>query len=365
MRERTWEYHPLMMKWIFGKVTPDSSEFDDSPAGQFLSYGLTLTMDDLVEAGLIPGDDKRLQKSIFEEVWEVPQKLSMDELGEFPKDRTDVYMMGVKGSGKTCALAGIVNELYESGEVSYEPQLNSQGQDKCAPYYYALIEGIRNYKALAPTVADTVSFMKLDIGPKLNKPLTFVEMSGEAFSSLASSNSTRYAWDEMKASSCLKNTNDKILCFFIDYQLVLEASSSGPSQDIVLTQALTVLSHDGPDLKKPEKGCTMSRVKTVAIVVTKSDLMGSDLSFEDRKRMASEYVTANLKTFIRNLKELCKKHDINHPAKNEVYVFPYSLGDFYVGKSLKFKREDSRRFVDFLQTVTGPRRNSILDYFRV
>lgn len=368
MKLHTWRYSPYLMKLIMGRVTPDPSELegDTSPAGQFLASGQTLKDEDLIQGGVLPEGDIALLNSIYENVQEVPQ-LDLGTLGEFPKDRTDVYMMGVKGSGKTCALAGIISELYNSGEVTYKPQLNQNGIDNCQDYYYALIEGVRHKKAFAPTNFDTISFMKLDIGPKHNKPLTFVEMSGEAFKNLASAHSNaRDVWREMGANSCLSNTNQKVLCFFIDYQRVISTDGADNlDQDTVLSKALTVLSNDGPDPKKPEKGCTMSRVKTVAIVVTKSDLMGKDLSYEERENIAMEYVTAHLANFISNLKLLCRKHDINHPAKNDIYIFPYSLGDFYVGQSVQFKRDDSNRFIQFLKDTTDSGRNTILNFFRL
>ena len=367
MKRHAWRYSPYLMKLIMGRVTPDPSELegDTTPAGQFLASGQTLKDKDLIEGGVLPEGDIPLLNSIYQNVQEVPQ-LDLSTLGDFPKDRTDVYMMGVKGSGKTCALAGIISELYNSGEVTYKPQLNQNGIDNCQDYYYSLIEGVRHKKAFAPTKFDTISFMKLDIGPKHNKPLTFVEMSGEAFKNLAEANKGRDVWKKMGANSCLSNTNHKVLCFFIDYQRVISSDETDNlDQDTVLSKALTVLSNDGPDPKKPEKGCTMSRVKTVAIVVTKSDLMGKDLSYEDRENIAMEYVTTRLANFVSNLKLLCRKHDINHPAKNAIYIFPYSLGDFYVGQSVQFKRDDSSRFVQFLKDTTDSGKNTILDFFRL
>lgn len=368
MQERAWHYSPLLMRYLLGKtsVDPEDLENDSSPAGKFLASGQTLTMDDLVEAGLIPGRNPVLQKSVCENFFKLPT-LPIEELGDFPKDRTDVYMMGVKGSGKTCALAGIIKQLFDSGEVVYRPQFNSLHQDLCQEYYYKLIEGVRHFKAFEPTPIDTVSFMKLDIGKDKRKPLTFVEMAGEAFYSMADA-FARDTWEKLGAKKCLDNTNDKVLCFFVDYKNVISQDlndSNQQDQDIVLSRALMVLSNDGPDINHPERGCTMSRVKTLAIVVTKSDLMGPNLSFEEREAIAKEYVQTNLCSFVSSLKEQCKIHNINQAAGNEVYVFPYSLGEFYVGQSVQFKPEDSERFVKFLYDTAGSRRHTLLDFFRL
>lgn len=361
MRERPDKFTPLMMRYIMGRIVPNPDELDQSPVGRFLAAGLSFTFEELVKAEILP-DIPVLWNNVLNDVWSVPQ-LQMRELGTFPSDRNDVFFMGVKGSGKTCALAGIINELYESGEVTYQPQINDEGRDLCQEYYYALIEAVRHNKALAPTATDTISFMKLDVGKKREKALTMVEMSGEAFSSLAQAHSAREVWENMGASSCLRNNNNKVLCFLIDYSRVLD-SGRQDQQDIDLNRALTVLSNDGPNPSNPSKGCTMSKVTTVAIVVTKSDLMGPNLSYEQRTKIATEYVKNNLAAFVGTLKLECEKHGINAPARNQIYVFPYSLGDFYVGQTLQFRSEDSARFVEFLKSATVGKKKLIADIFK-
>lgn len=362
MRKRPDKYSPVIMRYILGLIMPNPEELDNSPAGKFLAAGLSLSMNELVDGGVLP-DDPCLMTSITKDVWSVPQ-LQMKELGAFPADRNDVFFMGVKGSGKTCALAGIINELYRSGEVTYQPQINDFGQDLCQEYYYDLIKAVRNNKALAPTATDTICFMKLDVGKKREKELTMVEMSGEAFSSLSQAYSARDVWEHMGASSCLGNNNDKVLCFLVDYSRVVDGGRQD-EQDLALDKAVTVLANDGPNPNNPGKGCTLSKVRTVAIVVTKSDLMGPELSYEQREKIAKQYILENLSAFVGTLKMECQKHNINAPAHNQVYVFPFSLGDFYVGQTLQFKNEDSARFIGFLKDATNSRRRTIAGLFNL
>ena len=362
MRKRPDKYSPVIMRYILGLIIPNPEELDNSPAGKFLAAGLSLSMNDLVEGGVLP-NDPCLMTSITKDVWSVPQ-LQMKELGHFPSDRNDVFFMGVKGSGKTCALAGIINELYRSGEVTYQPQINENGQDLCQEYYYDLIRAVRNNKALAPTATDTICFMKLDVGRRREKELTMVEMSGEAFSNLSQAYSARDVWEQMGASTCLGNNNDKVLCFLVDYSRVVDGGRQD-EQDLALDKAVTVLANDGPNPNNPSRGCTLSKVRTVAIVVTKSDLMGADLTYEQRETVAKQYILENLSSFVGTLKLECQRHNINAPAHNQVYVFPFSLGDFYVGQTLQFKNEDSARFISFLKDATNSRRRSIAGLFNI
>ena len=360
MRERPDRYTPEIMRYILGQVDPDPNELDQSNAGIFLKNGLTLSMRELVDAGILP-DDQNIMTSITRDLWYLNQS-QIDELGSFPSDRQDIFFLGVKGSGKTCALAGIINELFDSGEVTYRPQINEHGQDRCQEYYYGLIDAVRHNKAIVPTVDDTISFMKLDIGKRREKELTFVEMSGEAFKSLSEAYSAREVWSAMGARTCLKNNNGKVLCFLVDYARVVDEGRQG-NQDIALTRALTVLSSDGPDPGRPDRGCTMSKVRTVAIVVTKSDLMGQNLSYEKRRDMATEYIVSNMRAFVGTLKAECRKHNINAPNNNMVYVLPFSLGDFYVGQSVQFKKEDSAAFIKFLKDATPDKPRSGIHLF--
>jgi len=206
--------------------------------------------------------------------------------------------------------------------------------------------------------------MKLDVGRRREKELTMVEMSGEAFSNLSQAYSARDVWEQMGASTCLGNNNDKVLCFLVDYSRVVDGGRQD-EQDLALDKAVTVLANDGPNPNNPSRGCTLSKVRTVAIVVTKSDLMGADLTYEQRETVAKQYILENLSSFVGTLKLECQRHNINAPAHNQVYVFPFSLGDFYVGQTLQFKNEDSARFISFLKDATNSRRRSIAGLFNI
>lgn len=371
MRVDMMKYKANVMQVLFGKI-PATEEMrnDNSPIGRFLKADMKLTFDDLHKSGILPADNRELEKAIFKDDFEVPQ-LSIEELGEVPSDRNDVYFLGCPASGKSCVLAGFLNYLHFSGEMKYLPMMNAKGIDGCKPYYNALIRGISEFKAPRSTGTDTVSFMQLNLGPKRDREITAMELSGEAFKQLSDAHTLgRDIWAKLGVGRCLKNNTPKTLFFLLDYSSIIGKNPrfSDIEQAQILGNALDVFSSDGEG-RYGEKGCTMSRVKTVAVVVTKSDLMdveeGRPLTREERADIAFDYLKERFANFMNNLGELCRKYGINANNKGHAYepfVTTFSLGQFFLGNSVIFDDTDSKRIADFVVAATDRHRRGFLDF---
>ena len=368
MRDDMMKYKANVMQVLFGKLpATDEMREDDSPTGRFLKADLRLTFDDLHRSGILPEGNRALEKAIFKDDFEVPQ-LSMEELGEVPTDRTDVYFLGCPASGKSCVLAGFLNYLHYAGEMTYLPTKNSRGIDGCKPYYNALIKGVSEFKAPRSTGTDTVSFMQLNLGARRDREITAMELSGEAFKMLSDADYTGpEVWDRLGVGRCLKNQNPKTLFFLLDYSSIIGKNPrfSAADQDEILGNALTVFSSDGSG-KHFEKGCTMSKVRTVAIVITKSDLMdiemGRPLTPEERADIAFEYLRDRFANFMNNLGDLCRKYGINANHKGHAYepfVTTFSLGQFFLGNSVIFDP------TDFVVAATERRKRGFLDFLQL
>ena len=371
MRDDMMKYKANVMQVLFGKI-PATEEMrnEDSPIGRFLKADMKLTFQDLHKSGILPEDNRELERAIFKDDFEVPQ-LSIEDLGEVPTDRTDVYFLGCPASGKSCVLAGFLNYLHFSGEMKYLPMMNAKGIDGCRPYYNALIKGISEYKAPRSTGYDTVSFMQLNLGPRRDREITAMELSGEAFKSLSDAHTSgREIWGKLGVGRCLKNKTPKTLFFLLDYSSIIGKNPrfSAIEQEQILGNALDVFSSDGEG-RYGEKDCTMSRVKTVAIVITKSDLMdveeGRPLTREERADIAFDYLKERFANFMNNLSELCRKYNINANNKghaNEPFVTTFSLGQFFLGNSVIFDDTDSKRIADFVVAATDRHRRGFLDF---
>lgn len=372
MRSHIRQYKAPDMRVLFGLTNPTMAMMEeDSPKGRFLKAGLKLTNKQLIERCFLPSDNKALQDSILKEDFFLPQ-LKFDELGDFPIDRTDIYFLGCPSSGKTCALAGFLNYLREIGQLEYVAQFNHEGKDLCKAYFDNLIEGLSLYKAPQSTSKETVSFLKINTGVNRDRKITAVELSGEAFEEMAGSNMNgREVWEKMGAAQCLQNNSKKTLFFLLDYSTIIgqNDSYSEVKQALLLDNALNVFSNDGSGTDRT-RNCTMSKVKTVAIVVTKSDLMdqhvGRPLTQNERIDIAYEYLYKRFKNFMNNLAMICKKYGINdyRGFRYKPFVTTFSLGQFYVGNSVVYEENDSKNLAEFILACTDKESKGLEKFFK-
>ena len=236
--------------------------------------------------------------------------------------RTDVYFFGVPRSGKTAVLAGVLSYMNSKGVAQYVPHWNQDDKDLARDYHYGLIESTEKGRFAVSTAKDTLSFMKLDLEiEKRKNKLTFVELGGEAFRSAYETGLRGdMAWQGLGAGTCLRSNNRKLLFFVLDYSIIKGENnfSSESEQARILETALTILSTDGKG-KDNSVGCTFSKIDTVAIILTKSDLIGEP---DDNKRnkIAMEYVGGRFSSVMNNLERQCRRFGVNKPVKYKPYI---------------------------------------------
>ncbi|MCM1520069.1 MAG: hypothetical protein NC098_04730 [Lachnoclostridium sp.] len=369
MRENFWNYSYMKMRQLYNPqpLTPEQKDFlasQDDAYSRFVANGLKLTHQDLIDNGVVP--EGVTQSEVSSPEFTMPAT-KIEELGMFPKDRTDIFFLGVPRSGKSSVLSGVIYQLWRDGFAGYEPQLVN-GVDPCMAYYQGLIRAVATKKPPVGTATDTVSFMKIDLvhGKRRNK-LTIVEMAGEAFKRAAEriakgNGNQEEVWKELGAEQCLRSKNQKMLFFVLDYSAVkgINEACSAFDQLEILESALRTLSTDGPDPQNPRKGCTMSRVETVAVLVTKSDLMQQS-TVQGRLAEARAYMEDNFKNFMRELMDMSREFGCNRVNDYRPYFLTFSLGNFYVGNTVVFNPDDSKRIIDFIRTATP---SESIDRFR-
>ena len=321
---------------------------------KFLKQHMHIDYQWLYDNGILPSDRLDLKRAITQPDYKLPQ-LKIEELGNFPTDRMDVYFLGMPGSGKSCVLSGIINAMDKAGIVHYNSQFNGEGIDRCLPYYNGLLRSISEHKVPMSTGTETISFLKLDVGDVDEKKnlITMVELSGEAFNKIANATTTgEKVWQELGAGQCLKNNNKKLLFFLVDYLTIsgLNPKYRPIDQQIMLSNALTVLTSDGPGNRT--EGCTLSKVDSVAVIVTKSDLIPNVSTSAERNAEATKLLKNGFMNFMNNLTQYCRKFGINRAEKFQPYVMTFSLGDFYVGNTVDYKQADSDILVEFIKDST-------------
>ena len=365
MRERPWEFNKDVVRALLrGVENREAYEGLEDVASRFVCKGFTVTEKDLKEERLIPDDWTR--EDLTRPAFQMPQ-LTVDDFGNYPSGRTDVFFMGVPRSGKSSVLAGIITQLRLLGAAEYVSYFKSEqdSTDPCLGYYNALIRSINAKVFPESTGTDTINFlqMNLSLEKKRTTPVTFVELSGEAFSTLADRHSSsEEVWRGLGAQKILANNNRKLLFFVLDYSIISEASDavmSAIDQELILENALRVFSTDGTgpinSRTNLNKGCTMSKVDTVAVIVTKSDRMNTQ-DIDERTQIAEEYIYKSFSGFMDNLYNKCRELGINKKHNYRPYILTFSLGKFHIGETIEYVGDDSRRIAEFIFLATESER---------
>lgn len=360
MRLNPWKYTPYMMGQLLhgsgGQQTSLSNLPSHDVASRFVKQGLTVKYETLVNEGVIP--PAITERDLVTPEFELPQINNFDA---FPIDRTDIYFLGVPRSGKSSVLAGLFNAMTTNGNWRYIPNVDSNGRDGSMAYFNGLVRSVASKKPPFPTAHDTINYINIDVpyaaGTKGTAHLNFVEISGECFKNLADSlGDSREVWKQLGASRVLANNNRKVLFFLLDYNIIL-GNQDGITlfdQQEALRNALTIFSYDGQG-KDHRQGCTMSKVESVGVILTKADLMGTK-DPQERLNIAIKYLQDNFQSFMAMLSDACRDFGINKKDNYQPYIFTFSLGDFYPGNTMIFNNKDAidlARSIEHLVPTTG------------
>lgn len=356
-----WIFKNTVIRDLVNGVRPDEMRLirtQTDVGSRFIATGNTITFDEIKAAGVVP-DGFTLEKLLAPD-FSLPMT-TINQLGDFPVERrTDVYFLGIQRAGKSSVLAGIFAEMQRTGIVRYVPQYNHEGRDMCNAYYWGLVRAVEASQYPVSTDSDAISFLKLDLKKGKNKvnPLTFVEISGEAFSNISKGlDGGAEVWNKLGAGQCLRSSNRKLLFFIVDYSIfngMVRGDFSDMDQLEALENSLTVLSTDG-DGPTRQKSCTMSKVDTVAVIVTKSDLMGENLPSGVKMDMAKSYLESKFNGFMNNLYDVCQQFGINRPNDYRPYILTFSLGKLLIGNKCFYDNTDSANIIDFISCVTEDR----------
>lgn len=359
MRRNAYKYTPHMMRALLkGSGNCDSKQLVNldplDVAAQFINLGCTVTYQELLDNQVIPPDitENDLMTTEFD------LKRAKD-FNDFPSGRTDIYFLGVPRSGKSSVLAGLFNAMTTRGNWRYVTNISENGLDNSKAYFNGLVRSVATKKPPVPTPDETINYINIDVpnaaGTKRTAHLNFVEISGECFRHYAYSQEDswrREEWLKLGASKVIAPKNKKVLFFLLDYNTILgnQAGITPIDQQEALQNALDVFTSDGPDRKNPSKGCTMTKVTSVGVIITKADLMPSD-DKEERLRIALDYLNSNFSNFMGELQKVCKNFGINKKDGHTPYVFTFSLGKFYPGNTLLFNHENSMELASLIERL--------------
>jgi hypothetical protein len=326
----------------------------------------SVTPSELFEKGITADDIRNMNiEGVTEEIIDAVFRykepiLTHNDIPQNPEDipsgYTDVFFWGIPSSGKTCALAAIIDTIkvdYTMADPDTKPKYG-------ATYRHSLDNifddstGIGNLPDR--TVEDRTQYMPFKLkkrGEKHYRKISFFELSGEVFKYFydivynTSNTDNGYKRAKVKIGFdtlqlLLNSNNQKIHFFFIDYdyQTNQKADQNGLTQAEYLNAAATYFKENNNIFKK--------KTNAVYVVVTKID----ELKSSNRGESAADFLQNNFGSFMDVLKTRCKKDNVHF----EVIMF--SIGQVWFKRICKKNRFYANAIIQKLLDTVQPSKES-------
>jgi GTPase SAR1 family protein len=222
----------------------------------------------------------------------------VSELPPLRKKATDIYFLGMPGSGKSTMLASLF--AYSNSKGLMKPVVDNTFGNK---YKNQLVLGMVQGHLPNSTPLEFINFIPVDMrhkGQDSHQQLNFIDMAGEKFKQVANG-----GIDEFKAyKDYLSNDNNKCLIFVMDYfeKNLVKCTE----QDQNLQEVLALL----------EKFEILKKTDAVYLVLTKADLFPDD----NKQKFCETHVEKRYTNLINSCLDAKKKYKF--VMKN----FPFSIG---------------------------------------
>ena len=259
---------------------------------QKLISGL-LETNDLLNIGFSLDFIERLKQYESQEA----ESTKFNDLAPLRENSSDIYFLGMPGSGKSSMLATFMSHCNRIGILG-----NIVDNQKGTNYKNQLILGMALGFLPNSTKRDFINYIPVDMkyeGQSDYQSLNFIDMAGEKFKDVAKEGIHNF--NDYK--NYLNNQNPKCLIFVIEY---IESNVAALKQDQNLQQVLALL----------EKFGILKKTEAVYLIVTKADLFPS----ANKQEFAEQYISSKYKNFENACLDAMKKY------KFGLKSFPYSIG---------------------------------------
>ena len=229
------------------------------------------------------------------------------ELPALRRRSTDIYFLGMRGSGKSTMLAAFFSYTNTKGVLRTVPD-NVFGNK----YKNQLNLGMAAGHLPASTPTEFINFVPVDLkyeGKKHYQSLNFLDMAGEKIKAVANGGITEF----QGYKDYLDNENGKILIFVINY--FGDNRIKCLDQDQHLQEILALL----------KKFNILRRTEAVYLILTKADLFPD----QNKQKYCDEYLNKYYKNFL----QACKEAKVEF--KFALKTFPFSIGPSRFGYILE------------------------------
>lgn len=257
---------------------------------------------------------------------------NINQLPPMEEGRTDVYFVGVPGSGKSTMLSGLLNmankngilmpDTYNNDGSIYQTQLISDLNRGVLPN--ATASGSYNYVALS---------LKDEDGAK--HPFNIVEVPGENYVNMFNNG------DVGEFLNYISNSNKKILIFVVDslaHDTGYSDSNSQLDQNLVYVNILNMFNSNG----------ILAQTDAIYLVANKFDAI-KETRYATNNSSDDSLALDFLQDEFKNLIENCKDARDESKNKFKIKVLPFSIGNVsYTSIIDNFNKEYSQVVIDNL-----------------
>jgi len=288
----------------------------------------SITEDDLLNCGLSEKTIRSIRfyggkgrgVTIFKKIGDLPP---------MAKNRTDVYFVGLPGTGKSTMLSGLLYAAHKDGMLLPDTY-NNDG----SIYQTQIISDLTKGVLPRATASGSYNYIAMSLADEDKKkhPFNVVEVPGELYKSVFENNNIN------ELLSYIKNDNKKILIFTIDSL----SHDNGYFDDDALDQSLVYLNI----LNIFKNNGILNQTDAIYLVANKFDsIKQSRYSFDERSdaELALDFLNEEFKSLMNNC--FAAREEIKNKFK--IRVLPFSIGEVAFTSILKSYRIDySQELID-------------------
>jgi hypothetical protein len=348
--KKTREEEEAEKKRILEALKLNPNAYPPSIIRKYLMDG-SISESSLLEIGIPAEIISKIYQIDNQPVWELGK--TPDSI---PDGYTEVYFWGIRGSGKTTALAAV---LSTANKLGYLEIAQGPGYDYMLQLQNLFNNEIATLPAASPV--DNTQYLPFTL-KKANerdyRSVSLIELSGEIFQCFLYKNANRQLPSPQHEDTFntllqfLKGKNRKLHFFFVDYDRANKVDQDRYTQANYLNAAATFFNN-------PEYNIFNNTADAIYIVTTKSDLMSGDN--QSMVSQVSQYLNENNFTaFVNSLKAKCEKHSINN---KRLLATPFSLGKVYFTEICEFDDTTAKNIIDIFMRRIPSSKNSVLDIF--
>lgn len=232
---------------------------------------------------------------------------TISELPPMAADRTDIYFVGLPGTGKSTMLAGLLYEAHKDG-ILLPDTYNNDG----SVYQNQIISDLTKGTLPLQTAVGSFNYIAMSIADEdgAKHPFNVVEVPGELYKNLYQNSNV----DELM--HYIKNDNKKILIFTIDSNAHDNGYvEGGLDQSLVYLNILNIFKNHG----------IIDQVDAIYLVANKFDTIKASRYLSDNRpdvQLALDFLNDEFKSLINN----CKTIREESKNKFKIKVLPFSIG---------------------------------------